>query len=81
MSERTLAELSAASKTHFESREWQDATNCLIEARERFPQTPAAGELSRKLVQAGDGSIAVETEKPHPRGEQFSPVVERQAAE
>lgn len=57
MSERTLQELSEASKAHFEAREWQLATNCLLEARERFPQEGGA-----RLVQAEDGSIAVESE-------------------
>jgi len=63
VSERTLQELSAASKTHFESREWQLAANCLIEARERFPQAP--GEV---LVQDSDGSIAVEKTVKDERG-------------
>lgn len=63
MSERTLKELSAASKTHFESREWQLATNCLIEARERFEEAAREGELRRALVQDSDGSICFEVSK------------------
>lgn len=62
MAERTLRELSDASKAHFEAREYQDAANLLVEARDRFPQ-----DNGRKLVQDGDGSIVVEFDEDHPR--------------
>lgn len=55
-SKLTLAELSQKSKTHFESREWQEAANCLNEARERFPMEEGT------LVQDSDGSIKLEVE-------------------
>lgn len=61
---KSLKELSDQSKIHFEAREWQLATNCLLEARERFPQEPAEGELARRLVQHDDGSIAIEVDLP-----------------
>lgn len=59
MSDRTLLELSQDAKTAFESRNWQEATNCLNEARERFPQVEG-----RRLKQAGDGSIVMGVMKP-----------------
>lgn len=59
MSERTLLELSQASKTAFESRNWQEATNCLSEAVERFEQPHGS-----RLKQGADGSIVIGVQRP-----------------
>jgi hypothetical protein len=71
MAERTLKELSEASKKHFEAQEWQEATNCLVEARDRFPQTALEGETERRIVQDSDGSLKIRILKPNLRTEGF----------
>lgn len=54
MSDRTLVELSHDAKTAFESRNWQEASNCLAEAVSRFPQSEGS-----RLKQGSDGSIMI----------------------
>jgi hypothetical protein len=58
MSDRTLVELSHDAKTAFESRNWQEASNCLAEAVSRFPQPEGS-----RLKQGGDGSIVIGVKK------------------
>lgn len=66
MTERTLEELSQDSKDAFESKEWQEAANCLHEAISRFPQPHGS-----RLKQGTDGSIVIGVQRPKLfRGEQ-----------
>jgi hypothetical protein len=59
----TLTELSEKSKRHFESREWQEAANCLNAARELYGD--GGDEI---LVQDSDGSIKVQYQEEDNRG-------------
>jgi hypothetical protein len=54
MNDRTLVELSHDAKTAFESRNFQEASNCLAEAVSRFPQPEGS-----RLKQGSDGSIVI----------------------
>lgn len=67
MTDRTLKELSDASKAFNDAGEAQSAHDCLAEAIERFPQTPVEGEVERRLEFDVDGSIAIVVVTPYPR--------------
>lgn len=67
MTDRTLKELSDASKAFNDAGESQSAHGCLAEAIERFPQTPAEGETERRLEFDAGGSITIVVVTPYPR--------------